>query len=104
MTAAEIARIMEPVPREAWAWQHKFGFVGTIYIKEKSAEAAFIGSMVRWLVDHTTNIRIIAPSPPFNKDFYIDDGTLPPRMATRRPTLIEALAAACVAVGKDTQP
>ena len=103
MTAAELYSVMKDVQREAWPpvgystygeiFENGYGFV-----HEDIAELLFVGSMAKWLGIHagtpkwerrSETLWLVAGCDRHGEDFEF-----------KRPTLVEAFAAACKVVGE----
>lgn len=121
MTPDNLASIMEKVPREAWpelcymgddaGWWFNRLAVTNHHVQPELAELACIGSMVQWLSDR--GLSLVKPcsisSNPITANWWLCISSVHP---SYEPTcmffhhglsLIEALAAACIAVaGKET--
>ena len=104
MTPAELSKILEGVPDEALPpqWRH--------WLREARTpgdfqydEAAAVGAMLAWLAVGHYSVSIAQNFPTSGTwEVVVDCDEINNRKSVeRRPTLIEALAAACRAVAKE---
>jgi hypothetical protein len=118
MDAAKLYEVVEDVPRDAWPdvvyrpGESKNNFYGRWIIADgrispESAELLFIGSMVKWLGIVLTNPESRTWTSMTHLSYGEHGCTLimsgfkhPEIIKTDRPTLVEALAAACTAASK----
>lgn len=115
MDAKKLHAIVEKVPREAWppyivfdrgVFWIGYGDSDDYDLSDAHAELLFIGSMVRWLLRLPDNppIRACLMLSQLSEGYMVDTGRLGlDEWHGYSKSVVEALAAACIAAGKEQQ-